>query len=81
MQFPSPVPIEKRITIVINHLLKGDLFSSLSLQFSVSTFTCHSICNESELCTICRDYIKFLQDQDLTQGHITNIEETVGYLN
>lgn len=60
MQFPSPVPIEKRITIVINHLLKDDLFSSLSLQFSVSTFTCHSICNESELCTICRDYIKFL---------------------
>ena len=57
---------------------KGDLFLSLSLQFGVGTSTCHSICAEFEsgLYTIDNEYIKFPQNQDQIQRHITNVEET-----
>ena len=74
----SPVPIKKWIAISIRCLAKGDLFLSLSLQFGIGTSTCHSICAEFEsaLCTIHNEYIKFPQNQDQVQRHITNVEET-----
>ena len=77
-QLTQLVPIEKRITIGIRRLAKGDSFSSLSLQFGVRTSTCHSICTEFESasCTIHNEYITFPQNQDQIQRHNTNFEWT-----